>query len=217
MEGVSLPSGEGSYLGLNPGCSGRGRTGAAEVGVNISADHSTSPDQTSWSERSPAGEPGWLGLLLSVPLLSDSHPGLSCPLEDSWQSRAPRGLRSSPCPASSPQRLKAPSPQGSQGPVATTQGFPAHRPCCGFYPRPLVDQQGPRDRAQPGTWARSPGNALDRVRVSGRCSPRGPCGKGWGQRWVGEDHGRPDSHPRTLHLPRVLGGSPWAVRAELPP
>lgn len=176
-----------------------------------------SPDQMSWSERSPAGEPGWVGLFLPVPLLPDTHPGLFCPLEDSWQSRAPRGLRSSPRPASSPRRLKAPSPQGSQGPVATTQGFPARRPCCGFYPRPLVGQQGPRDRAQPGTWARPPGNALGQVRESGRCSARGPCGMGWGQHGAGEDRGRPDFHPRTLRLPWVLRGSPWAVRAALWP
>ena len=104
-----------------------------------------------------------------------------------------------------------------KGPVGTTQGFPAWRPCCGFNPGPSVDQQGPQVGLSPGPGHCPQGTLWTEWRVLWRCSACGPCGMRRGQRGVGEDHGSPDSHTRTRHLPRALGGSPRALRAMLWP
>ena len=103
------------------------------------------------------------------------------------------------------------------GPVGTTQGFPARCPCCGFNLGPSVDQQGPWVGFSPEPGHGPQGTLWTEWRVLWRCSARGPCGMGWGQRGVGEDCGCPDSHPRTRRFPRALGGSPWALRAALWP
>lgn len=120
-----------------------------------------------------------------------------------------------PPSASSPRRRLSGHPfRAHTGLVGTTQGFPAHRPCCGFYLGPSLGQQGPRAGLSPGPGCGPQGTLWTEWRVLWRCSAHGPCG---GEHGVGEDCGCPNSHLWTVCLPRALGGSPWALRAALWP
>ena len=219
---MTLPSGEGPYLGAQHGVLRQGEDGGCRGGC----DHlcrllGRVQTRLHGQKRAQLVSLGGWGCSCPCPAPPDAHPGLFCPLEASWWSRACRGLRSSPPPASSPwRRLSGPSghPLGAHtGPVGTTQGFPARCPCCGFNLGPSVDQQGPWVGFSPEPGHGPQGTLWTEWRVLWRCSARGPCGMGRGQRGVGEDRGCPDLHPRTQRFPRALGGSPWALRAALWP
>ena len=97
MEGVTLPSGEGSYLGAQHGVLRQGEDGGCRGGCDrLCRLLGRVQTRLHGQKRAQLVSLGGWGCSCPCPAQPDAHPGLFCPLEASCWSRAWRGLRSSP-------------------------------------------------------------------------------------------------------------------------